>query len=139
MRRRSTSADALVTSNLTVALRGRGSLARLDVDPLVGRPGIVVTVDGSGFPKNTLVRLHWSRGITPRMDPIKAVGGKFHVSVLVFHNDQIGPRDLIAEPVKPGDFPPVSVPVLISTPSTIPPQFSLLRFVDLPLVLVFRG
>ena len=53
--------------------------------------------------------------------------------------DQIGVRDLIAEPVKRGDFPPVSVPVLVTTPSSIPPQFSLLRFVDLPLVLVFRG
>ena len=59
--------------------------------------------------------------------------------MLVFHNDRIGPRDLIAEPVDGRSFPPVSAPVLVTKPSAIPPQFSVLRFIDLPLVLVIRG
>lgn len=135
-------ADNLVTSNLTVALRGRTTTVprpKLEVDPEVGRPGTVVIVEGTGFPNSSQVKLRWSRGITPHIDPIKPVGGAFRVPVLVFHNDLIGPRNLIAEPVRPGDFPAVSVPVLVTVPPTIPPQFSQLRFIDLPLVLVIRG
>jgi hypothetical protein len=132
-------ADALPTSTLVVALQGRGSLAKLDVEPVVGRPGSVVMVEGSGFPNGAFVKLRWSLGITARMDPVQSRGGRFRVQVLIFHNDILGRRELIADPVNPGDFPSVSVPVLVTEPTSIPPQFSLLRFVDLPLVLVFRG
>jgi hypothetical protein len=132
-------ADALPASTLNVALRGRGSEAKLVVEPTVGRPGTVVIVEGSGFPKGAKVKLRWSRGITPRIDPVEAKGGSFRVPVLIFHNDRTGRRELIAEPLRPGEFPPVSVPVLVTAPSVIPPQFPLTRFIDLPLVLVIRG
>ena len=117
-----------------------GPGAKLEIDPTVGRPGIVVTVDGSGLP----ARNGGAAALEPGdhasgCDPVIARGGRFRVPMLVFHNDLIGPRDLIAEPVTAGAFPPVSAPVLVTTPSAIPPQFSVLRFIDLPLVLVFRG
>jgi hypothetical protein len=131
--------DGLLATNLSVALRGRASKAKLVITPDVGQPGTVVIVDGSGFPDGAKVTLRWSRGITQRMDPITATGGTFHAQMLVFHNDLTGPRDLIAAPVDGTSFPTVSSPVLVTKPSAIPPTFLVApRFVDLPLVLVIR-
>jgi Tol biopolymer transport system component len=135
-----TIADSLVTSTLTVSLTGTASKAKIVIEPTIGRPGIVVMVVGSGFPPGSQVRLRWSRGITQRRDPVIARGGSFRVPMLIFHNDRIGLRDLIAEPVDGRSFPPVSAPVLVTESTSVPPQFSVTpRFIDLPLVLVMRG
>ena len=59
--------------------------------------------------------------------------------MLIFHNDLTGRRDLIAAPIDGTSFPAVSAPVLVTKPSAIPPTFLVApRFVDIPLVLVFR-
>ena len=132
-------ADNLVTSRLAVALRGSASRARIDIKPAVDQPGTVVIVEGSGFPDGARVTLRWSRGITQRMDPIVAKGGRFRVQVLIFHNDLIGLRDLVAAPIDGTSFPAVSSPVLVTSASAIPPRFLVApRFVDIPLVLVIR-
>jgi hypothetical protein len=85
------------------------------------------------------VNLKWSVGITQRMNPVVAKGGTFTVSMLVFHNDLTGPRDLLASPVDGKSFPAIASPVLVTQPSVIPPTFLVApRFVDIPLVLVIR-
>jgi Tol biopolymer transport system component len=131
--------DNLVTSRLAVALRGRASDAKVKITPAIGQPGTVVIVEGSGFPDGARVTLRWSTGITPRMDPVKAPGGRFRVPVLIFHNDVTGPRDLLVAPADGKAFPALTSPVLVTQPSVIPPTFLVApRFVDLPLVLVIR-
>jgi hypothetical protein len=97
---------------------------KLDIKPPVGRPGIVVIVTGSGFPGNTDLTLAWSRGITPKVPPIRTdVRGNFRVQVLVFHNDLIGPRDLVVSPVGAVTFPPISAPFLVVEAQSEPPRF----------------
>ena len=134
-------ADNFTGSPRTARLRGAGSRARLQLSPEVGPPGTVFIATGTGFPPGAQVRLSWSRGMTPRLPVVTAdAGGRFRVQVLVFHHDMIGTRDLEAEQVGAVPFPPVAAPVLVSTPSSMPPGFiALYRFVDIPLVLVIRG
>ncbi len=133
--------DSFTGSPRTARLRGTGSRARLVLDPDVGSPGIVVVATGSGFPPRTSVRLRWSIGITPRLRAVKAdAKGRFRVQVLVFHGDVTGRRDLVAEAVDGTSFPPVSVRMLVAPGSVTPPGFLFLRqFIDLPLMLLFRG
>jgi len=64
--------------------------------------------------------------------------GRFRVPVLVFHNDQIGTRDLVAESVDGTPFPPVQASMLVTEPSMGPPG-RILQFIDLPLLLTIRG
>jgi hypothetical protein len=131
--------DGLFSTTLAVNLRGSASRAKLVITPAIGPPGTVVIVDGSGFPDGAKVTLRWSQGITQRIAPITATGGRFHVPMLIFHNDLTGPRDLLASPSNGTAFPPISAPVLVTQPSVIPPMFLVApRFVDIPLVLVIR-
>jgi len=133
-------ADSFTGSPRTARLRGTASLARLELDPAIGPPGIVTVATGSGFPPNTEVRLRWSHGITPGLPRIVSdAQGGFRVQVLVFHNDQTGLRDLVAEAADGTSFPPAAVPMLITRPPTVPPSFVILRILDLPIVLVIRG
>lgn len=111
-------------SPATVRLLGGGSLAVLKLDPPIGQPGIVTIATGSGFPANTQVSLAWSRGISPNLPPITTDGaGNFRVQVLVFHNDIIGARDLVASPVGSTVFPPFGVAFLVLEASSQPPRF----------------
>jgi hypothetical protein len=134
-------ADNFTGSPRTARLRGTGSKARLEVSPQVGPPGTVFIATGTGFPPGAQVRLSWSRGMTPKLPVVTAdARGRFRIQVLVFHHDAIGTRDLEAEQVGAVPFPPVAAPVLVSTPSSMPPGFiALYRLVDIPLVLVIRG
>ena len=133
-------ADAYTGSPRTVRLRGAASLAKVELDPDIAQPGTVVIATGSGFPAGSLVRLRWSKGITPHLPDITAdAKGAFRVQVLVFHNDIIGPRELVAEPGDGSGFPPVAASMLVVHPTAIPPRFGWLRFIDIPLVLVIRG
>lgn len=134
--------DDAAGSPRTAALRGRGSKAVLKVDPEVGRPGIVVIATGEGFPPGAQVRLSWSEGITPSMPVVVADGeGRFRVPVLVFHNDVIGRRELVAEPNGAGGFPTATAPMLVSEPPVEPPGFLFVirRLIDLPILLLLRG
>jgi hypothetical protein len=113
-----------VGSPATVPVRGGGSLAVLDIDPPMGRPGIVVIATGSGFPRNTEVALRWSRGISPRLSKIVTDdAGGFRVQVLVFHNDLVGQRDLLVTPVASLAFPPFSAPFRVAAATSQPPRF----------------
>ena len=133
-------ADTFTGSPRTVRLRGRASLAKLTLDPPIGPPGIVTIAEGSGFPPNSQVRLRWTIGITPRLATVVADGsGRFRVPVLVFHNDRTGRRELSAEAVDGTAFPAVAASMLVTKPAVIPPRFDIIRIIDLPLVLVFRG
>jgi hypothetical protein len=133
------------TSASAVRLRGQATEVEvfngtLEISPDLGRPGVVTMASGRGFPPNTSVRLRWSEGITPTMDPVVVdARGRFEIPVLVFHNDRTGRRELIAEPVDGAPFAPATADMLVIKPAAIPPRFETLRLIDIPLVLVFRG
>ena len=95
---------------LTAGLQGVGTLtpppsgppgnAQVKIEPPVGRPGIVVIVTGTGFRPNAQLALTWSRGLTPKTPTVIVDGtGSFRAQMLVFHNDFIGPRDLVVTSV----------------------------------------
>ncbi len=133
-------ADTFAGSPRTVRLRGLASQAKLTLDPAIGPPGIVTIVEGSGFPRDTQVRLRWTIGITPKLATVTTdKEGRLRVPMLVFHNDLTGKRELSAEAVDGTAFPPVAATMLVTKPSVIPPRFGIIRFIDLPLVLVIRG
>ena len=133
-------ADSFTGSPRTARLTGIASLARLVLDPPIGPPGIVTIATGAGFPPNTEVRLAWSPGITPTLQPIITdANGDFRVQVLVFHNDQVGPRSLVVTAANGTAFPSVAAQMFVTQPSSVPPSFSTLRFFNLPLMLVIRG
>lgn len=138
-------ADRAAGSPRTVRLRGRATEVRrfnpkVELDPPIGQPGIVTIARGTGFPPNTPVRLAWTMGITPKLDPVVTdAAGTFEVPVLVFHNDRTGRRDLRADAVDGSAFPATTAEMLVTKPSVVPPRFEILRIVDVPLVLVIRG
>jgi hypothetical protein len=133
-------ADRFDGSPRTVRLRGAGSLAQLEIDPDVGPPGIVAVVTGTGFPAGAEISLAWTAGITPHLQPIVAdEAGGFRVQVIVFHNDRVGPRDLVATSVAGEPFPSTQARMLVTAPSVAPPGFLLGRFIDLPVSLLIRG
>jgi hypothetical protein len=68
--------------------------ARLTVAPAVGPAGFVASATGAGFPPGA-VELSWSPGIG-RTTAIVGPDGTFRASMLVFPNDRLGPRALIA-------------------------------------------
>ena len=117
----------------TARLRGGGSLAQLDLDPPIGPPGIVTIVTGSGFPPGAGVVLSWSRGITPKLEPIVAdAEGAFRVQVLVFHNDIVGARDLVATPADGTSFPAFGAAFRVTEPTGQPPRFVIYTALDNP-------
>lgn len=68
----------------------------LTLNPIVGPPGIVVAVSGSGFTPNATVVLAWQPGIGTVS--VKADGsGSFHTFALVFSHDRIGKRQMAAQ------------------------------------------
>jgi hypothetical protein len=117
----------------TASLRGGGSLAQLDLDPPIGQPGIVTIATGSGFPPGVEVRLAWSRGISPKLPTIVAdASGAFRVQVLVFHNDVIGPRDLVASPADGTSFPSFGAAFSVAEAGGQPPRFIVYPALDNP-------
>ena len=134
-------ADSFAGSPRTVRLTGTGSLATLELSPEVARPGLVVIATGNGFPPRAKVRLRWSAGITEDLPVITAdKDGAFSQQVLVFHNDRLGERNLIAESAGGSQFPSVAAPLLVTEPPMGPPGFEILKLLlDLPLVLMIRG
>jgi Tol biopolymer transport system component len=105
-------------------LHGSSSNAKIEIKPPIGRPGIVVIATGAGFPPNTELTLAWSKGLTPKLPRIVTdARGGFRVQVLVFHNDFIGPRDLVVSPVGKTSFPPFGTSFLVTESSSEPPRF----------------
>ncbi len=121
-------------------LTGRGSQARITLDPPIGPQGIVVVATGDHFPANSQVQLSWSVGITPGLPVVKAdASGHWQIQVLVFHHDIVGPRNLVATSVGGPAFPTVAVPMLVTVRSVGPPGFGNGGSPNGPLTLLFRG
>jgi Tol biopolymer transport system component len=107
-----------------VRLTGRVGLATVDLDPPLGPPGIVTVATGSGFPPETEVRLAWSRGISPLLPTIVTdADGAFQIGVLVFHNDIVGERELVAGPAAGESFLTFGTRFLVVTAKSQPPRF----------------
>ncbi|MFD4370526.1 HYR domain-containing protein [Streptomyces sp. NPDC058486] len=95
---------------------------RLEVSPLVLRPGEPVTVRGTDFPPGARVRLTWSTGLTADTTPLTvARDGRFETQVLVLRKDQIGPRLLRAEVAR---LERLEEPVLVVQHALQPPDFA---------------
>jgi hypothetical protein len=133
-------AGGFTGSPRTARLVGGSSLATLVLDSQVARPGLVVLATGSGFPPGAQVRLRWSIGISEDLPVITAdANGAFSQEMLVFHNDLLGGRDLVAESAGGSPFPPVTAPLLVTEPPMGPPAFEIMRLLlNLP-VLMIRG
>ncbi|MFI9814644.1 DUF11 domain-containing protein [Saccharothrix variisporea] len=98
---------------------------KLTVDPLVGPGGFVPRTTGTGFPPGGTVKLAWTVGIsaTPGTVSVKD-DGTFDAQVLVFENDQVGPRELAATAEAGPGFAAVrSNPFLVVPKSLQPPDF----------------
>ena len=86
-----------------------------------------------GFPPGVEVRLAWSRGISPKLPTIVAdASGAFRVQVLVFHNDLIGPRDLVASPADGTSFPSFGAAFTVAEAGGQPPRFIVYPALDNP-------
>lgn len=121
-------------------LTGNGSQTAVTLSPPVGPPGVVVVVTGDHFPPDSEAQLSWDTGISPSLPVIKAdAQGHWQAQVLVFHNDIVGPRNLVVAWVGGPEFPSLTVPMLVTMPSAMPPGFDLGGPPDRPLSLLFRG
>jgi hypothetical protein len=72
-------------------------------------------VKGEGFPPNSQVALRWDRGITSGDEVLARAdaAGTIEAAVLVFHNDRLGPRRLVARLVGYPDFPEIAADYLV--------------------------
>jgi hypothetical protein len=129
--------DSAPDSPQLVALIGEAQEGRLVLMPAVGPPGIVTTATGSGFPPGALVTLAWDRGIAPLRGPV-IVGpdGTFTVQILVFHNDVVGPRELVAVAAPGGPpFPEARASFLVVQASLQPLGTEAISFLAPELIL----
>jgi hypothetical protein len=83
----------------------------LTLAPVLGPPGTVVAVSGSGFPANTAVPLVWKPGIGTATAFADGTGA-FRAQMLVLPRDELGPRLLQAQGFTPSaDFLVVPISV----------------------------
>jgi uncharacterized repeat protein (TIGR01451 family) len=95
----------------------------VELSPPLLPPGFVAIATGSGFPPDADVQLAWSSGLNPAGGHTLARSGpdgSFTQQVLVFPNDQIGPRLL---EVTGKGFGELQVPFLVVPRSMVPPRF----------------
>jgi hypothetical protein len=124
--------DTALDSPQVVELRGGVGPPQMRLDPALGSPGIVATVSASGFPPGALVSIRWDRGISQPLAPV-VVGadGTFILGVLVFHNDLIGPRELVATTAAGGPtIPEQRAPFLVVPAPLQPPGSGAINFAD---------
>jgi hypothetical protein len=69
--------------------------ATLTVTPEIGPAGFVTAAVGTGFPPGSVVTLSWLPGIGSTT-AVVAPDGTFTARILVFPNDRLGPRALVA-------------------------------------------
>jgi hypothetical protein len=134
--------DTARDSPQLVTLLGGVASPQLRFDPAVGPPGFVTTVTGTDFPPGALVTLRWDRGITQTRSPV-VVGadGTFLAGVLVFHNDIVGPRQLIVTAAPGGPpFPDQMAPFLVVTATLQPSGTGAISYVapELQLIVIRR-
>ncbi|MEV0679692.1 hypothetical protein AB0I60_24515 [Actinosynnema sp. NPDC050436] len=99
---------------------------KVAVEPLVGPTGFVPRVTAGGLPPGAEVRLTWSQGIsaTPGTVTVRD-DGTVDTGFLVFENDLVGPRELVATPAGGPGFAPVrSTPFLVVQRTLQPPDFA---------------
>ncbi|CCH33752.1 DUF11 domain-containing protein [Actinosynnema sp. NPDC047251] len=116
-------ADAADNTAVGKVLVRRPELA---VEPLVGPTGFVPRVTGSGLPPGATVALAWSQGIsaTPGTMTVRD-DGTVDTGFLVFENDLVGTRELVATPVTGPGFAAVrSNPFLVVQRTLQPPDFA---------------
>jgi hypothetical protein len=134
--------SSVTGSPAMVTLLGGVGPPALHFDPPIGPPGIVTVVTASGFPPGAVVTVRWDTGINQAPAPA-SVGpdGTFVVEVLVFPNDIVGPRNLIASAAAGGPtFPDVTGPFLVVPRTLQPPGTGALTYLspDLRLLPVSR-
>ncbi|NJD28507.1 MAG: choice-of-anchor D domain-containing protein [Chloroflexi bacterium] len=134
--------DTALDSPQLVTLLGGVPSAQVRIEPQLGPPGIVAVAIGEHFPPGSLVSLRWDRGISQGLEPV-VVGpdGTFSVGVLVFHNDRLGPRQLLVTAAAGGpSFTDRTADFLVVAPPLQPPGSSALEFLapELRLILVRR-
>ncbi len=134
--------DTAPDSPQVVELTGGVPAAQVRLDPAVGPPGIVTVLRGLGFPPGAEVAVRWDRGMTQPMRPtVVGPDGSFAVAVLVYHNDRVGPRQLlITDPSGASQFPDRAEPFLVVPAPLQPPGSSALTYLapELQPILVSR-
>lgn len=125
-----------------VDLLGGAGVLRLELSPQLGPPGIVTTATGTGFPPGASVDLRWDRGLNAGPGAV-VVGpdGTFTAHVLVFHNDVVGLRTLVASPPAGGvPFTSISAPFLVVQGPLQPPAVGAIRYLspDIELIVIRR-
>ncbi|HLX34123.1 MAG TPA: choice-of-anchor D domain-containing protein [Candidatus Limnocylindrales bacterium] len=123
--------SARASPSLVTLLGGVGPPA-LHFDPPIGPPGIVTLVTGSGFPPGATITVHWDVGINQVPSPVAAgPDGTFTIQVLVFPNDVVGPRNLVASATAGGPlFPDVFGPFLVVPRPLQPPGTGALTYLS---------
>jgi hypothetical protein len=85
-----------VPNGRTTPTTAKGYHPTIKLDPVVGSPGTIVTVTGTGFPPNTNVTVTWwtnSGSFTEKSDG----SGNLHPDTLfVLTPDILGPRNAVA-------------------------------------------
>jgi hypothetical protein len=98
----------------------------LTLSPALGPPGFVTQASGSGFPPNVRVHLSWTVGLGSSVVRTDAHGA-FRTAVLIFPQDETGPRALLAAPVGTKRFTGVQAAFLCVPGSEQPPAFAVRR------------
>jgi uncharacterized repeat protein (TIGR01451 family) len=112
-------------NNLGSAKATARFMPRIRVSPPIGPPGFVAFVVGDGFPPASVVALKWSPGLGVATVRTSASGG-LRAPMLVFPNDVVGPRVLVAtgNSSDPGlKFAPVSAAFLVVPGRFLPAGF----------------
>lgn len=99
---------------------------RLEVEPELGPPGLVVQARGDGFPASTLIRLSWLPGIGITAATTDDVG-VLDSQVLVLHRDVLGPRELVAALAAEPDAVVATDTYLVVHGTMQPPSFATRR------------
>jgi hypothetical protein len=109
------SGDVRAVANLTAT----GALApQLRMEPPVGPAGVVTAAVGSGFPRNTEIRVGWF-GSTSLVPVTTDDAGSWRLPVLVLRNERRGPRTMLVED-QPGRFSGVQAPYTVTAPTFDP-------------------
>jgi hypothetical protein len=114
--------------------------AMLKITPASGAQGFVPMVEGTGFPPNATLLLHWDYGIGASQ-PISVQtdqDGNFTRQIVIFAHDFMGLRHLTVEqPDNPSAFSTIVVSYLVSA-GTVSPPFTIDNPFGPPDPVVFR-
>lgn len=96
----------------------------IEVNPGLGPPGRPAHVTGEDFPPGAHVSISLDGGLHAQADEVViAEDGTFSTSLLVLVHEQLGPREVLAEPVSGPTFGPVDTPFLVVPGGLDPPDF----------------